>query len=109
MFEAQQTELNSEKWKEEARLNQENVERLSQQIVSLKNEIEKFRLEKETSTKIHDEIVERIRKDVETKNECAEENFLNAKLQQSVDELNVNERRKTRTSFKTKIHREFVL
>lgn len=88
LFDAQQSELNSEKWKEEARLNQENVERLSQQIVSLKNEIEKFRLEKEISTKIHDEIVERIRKDVETKNESTEENFLNAKLQQSVDELN---------------------
>lgn len=60
-----------------------------QQIISLKSQVEQFQMEKRSMTQFQEEMLDRIKKDLEAKNQSAEENLLNTKLQQSVEELNV--------------------
>ena len=64
-----------------------------QQINALRSEVEQMQMEKRAMAQLQEQMLERMKKDIEAKSQSEEENLLNTKLQQSVDELNVNSRR----------------
>lgn len=52
--------------------------------------MEKIQLEKEQVHQLQEDVLNRIKQDIETKRANQDDNVLNARLQESVEELNVN-------------------
>jgi hypothetical protein len=55
----------------------------------LKTEIDKLQIEKQQMSQLQEQVLTRIKEDIEIKTNNQEENLLNTRLQQSVEELNV--------------------
>ena len=55
----------------------------------LKAEIEKLQIEKQHMSQLQEQVLDRIKHDIEVKNSSQDDNLINTKLQQSVEELNV--------------------
>jgi hypothetical protein len=55
----------------------------------LKSEIDKLQIERQQLNQLQEQVLNRIKEDIEMKTSNQEENLLNIKLQQSVEDLNV--------------------
>ena len=55
----------------------------------LRAEIEKVQLEKQHMSQLQEQVLDRIKHDIEVKNNSQDDNLINTKLQQTVEELNV--------------------
>ena len=55
----------------------------------LRTEVDKLQTEKQHMSQLQEQVLDRIRHDIEVKNSNQDDNLINTKLQQSVEELNV--------------------
>jgi hypothetical protein len=107
LADTQQSEITCEHWKEQTRQLQLTNDQLTsvginrkrtnnyvscliKMVNSLKADIEQIQREKQSMSQLQEQVLERIRCDMEMKNESYDNNCMNKKLQQSVDELNVS-------------------
>ncbi|CAF3134578.1 unnamed protein product [Rotaria sp. Silwood2] len=81
-------ELICEQLREQNRTIQHEYDQLLSAVSNLKTEIDKLQNEKQQMSQLQEQVLNRIKQDIEVKTNNQEENLLNTRLQQSVEELN---------------------
>ncbi|CAF1504239.1 unnamed protein product [Rotaria sp. Silwood1] len=81
-------ELTCEQLREQNQTIQHEYDQLLSTVSNLKTEIDKLQNEKQQMSQLQEQVLNRIKQDIEIKTNNQEENLLNTRLQQSVEELN---------------------
>ncbi|CAF0868758.1 unnamed protein product [Rotaria sordida] len=81
-------ELTCEQLREQNQTIQHEYDQLLTTISNLKTEIDKLQNEKQQMSQLQEQVLNRIKQDIELKTNNPDENLLNTRLQQSVEELN---------------------
>lgn len=84
----QTTEITCEQLREQNQLIRTEYDQLVTTISNLRSEIDNVQIEKQQMTEFQEQVLNRIKQDIEIKNASQDDNLLNTRLQQSVDELN---------------------
>jgi chromosome segregation ATPase len=82
------SESTCEQLKEQNQTIRTEYDQLLSTASDLRTEIDKLQIEKQQMSQLQEEVLNRIKQDIQTKTNNQEENLLNTRLQQSVDELN---------------------
>ncbi|CAF1004528.1 unnamed protein product [Adineta steineri] len=82
------SESTCEQLREQNRLIQYEYNQLLSVVSNLKIDIEKLQIEKQQMSQLQEQVLDRIKQDMEIKTHSQEENLLNTRLQESVEELN---------------------
>jgi len=88
LSDVQTTEITCEQLREQNLLIRNEYDQLVTTVSNLRAEIDKIQVEKQQITDFQEQVLNRIKQDIEIKNANQDDNLLNARLQQSVDELN---------------------
>ncbi|CAF0731746.1 unnamed protein product [Adineta ricciae] len=88
LVDVQTSEAVCEQLREQNRLIQYEYDQLLATVSNLKAEIDKLQIEKQQMSQLQEQVLDRIKQDIETKTASQEENLRNTRLQESVEELN---------------------
>ncbi|UJR26686.1 hypothetical protein I4U23_008002 [Adineta vaga] len=88
LVDVQTSESICEQLREQNRLIQYEYDQLLATVSNLKAEIDKLQIENQQMSQLQEQVLNRIKQDIEVKTNSQEENLLNTRLQESVEELN---------------------